>query len=230
VREAWLAIDREAESRPLLLHTLMVVLNRMLAHDGRYHQHAAAAALGGSTSIFVGAKGSGKSTVSLTLGRAGATLYSVDHIMLRRSGERFLVSGCDGKMHLTAKSERHFFERPLEGRMVDSAGVPKKQIEMAAVFDCRPHVETEVGSIFFPTVSDRFEVRPLAKEDAAARLLEPLLERHRFVDAADQKAFLDLFCRFAESCDTFELRLSPDLDDLERVVAFLRGVPARAAG
>ena len=220
-REAWLAIDREAETRPLLLHSLMVVLNKMLSLDGRYHLHAAAAEVAGMTSLFVGGKGSGKSTISLTLGRAGATLFSEDHVMLRRCDRRFLVSGCDGKMHLTEKSERHFFDRPLEGRMVDSAGVAKKQIDMASVFDCRPHVETEVRALFFPVVAERFEIRPLAKEEAAARLLQPLLERHRFVDDADQAAFLEVFAGLAESCDTWEVSLSPDLRDLERLVDFL---------
>jgi hypothetical protein len=229
-REAWLAIDREAETRPLLLHSLMVVLNKMLSLDGRYHLHAAAAELAGMTSLFVGGKGSGKSTISLTLGRAGATLFSEDHVMLRCRDRRFLVSGCDGKMHLTEKSERHFFERPLDGRMVESAGVAKKQIDMASVFDCRPHVETEVRSLFFPLVAERFEIRALAKEEAAARLLAPLLERHRFVDDADQAAFLEVFAGLAESCDTWEVSLSPDLGDLERLVEFLRAGDAGAGG
>ena len=112
-------------------------------------------------------------------------------------------------MHLTEKSERHFFDRPLAGRMVESAGVAKKQIDMSTIFDCRPYLETEVRNLFFPRVGERFEIRTLAKEEAAARLLEPVLERHRFVDDAEQAAFLDLFARLVESCDTWEVDLSP---------------------
>jgi hypothetical protein len=221
-REGFLAIDRDAESRPLLLHSLMVVLNKLLALDGRYHLHAAAAAVDGATSLFVGAKGSGKSTITLVLGKAGATVFSEDHVMLRSAGDRFLVSGCDGKMHLTEKSERHFFDRSLPGRMVESAGVAKKQIDMSTIFDCRPYVETEVVNLFFPQVGDRFDVRALAKEEAAARLLEPVLERHRFVDDAEQAAFLDLFAKLVESCETWEVDLSRDLAELDRLVEFLR--------
>ena len=167
--------------------------------------------MGGDTSLFVGAKGSGKSTITLVLGKAGATVFSEDHVMLRHAGDRFLVSGCDGKMHLTERSERHFFDRPLDGRMVESAGVAKKQIDMSTIFDCRPYLETEVRNLFFPRVGERFEIRTLAKEEAAARLLEPVLERHRFVDDAEQAAFLDLFARLVESCDTWEVDLSRDL-------------------
>ncbi len=92
---------------------------------------------------------------------------------------------------------------------------------MAAIFDCRPYVETEVRNLFFPRVGERFEIRPLAKEEAAARLLEPVLERHRFVDDAEQAAFLDLFARLVESCDTWEVDLSRDLRELDRLVDFL---------
>ena len=125
-------------------------------------------------------------------------------------------------MQLTEKSERHFFDRLLPGRMVESAGVAKKQIDMSSIFDCRPYLETEVRNLFFPRVGERFEIRALAKEEAAARLLEPVLERHRFVDDAEQAAFLDLFARLAESCDTWEVDLSRDLAELDRLVEFLK--------
>ena len=95
---------------------------------------------------------------------------------------------------------------------------------MATIFDCRPYVETEVRNLFFPRVGERFEIRPLAKEEAAARLLEPVLERHRFVDDAEQAAFLDLFARLVESCDTWEVDLSRDL----RRARSAGGVPGRA--
>jgi hypothetical protein len=111
--------------------------------------------------------------------------------------------------------------------MVESAGVAKKQIDMSTIFDCRPYLETEVRNLFFPRVGERFEIRTLAKEEAAARLLEPLLERHRFVDDAEQAAFLDLFARLVESCDTWEVDLSPDLAEIDRLLEFLA---ARAGG
>ena len=105
--------------------------------------------------------------------------------------------------------------------MVESAGVAKKQIDMSTIFDCRPYLENEVRNLFFSRVGERFEIRTLAKEEAAARLLEPVLERHRFVDDAEQAAFLDLFARLVESCDTWEVHLSPDLAELDRLVEFL---------
>ena len=68
----------------------------------------------------------------------------------------------------------------------------------------------------------------LSKDAAVARLLEPLLERHRFADATESEQFLELFVELAESCPTWSLSLSSDLADLGRLVAFL-GRPREAA-
>lgn len=227
--ELYIAIDREHETPTLLLHSLMVVINKILSHQDRYHLHAAAVALNHKTSLFVGGKGAGKSTISLGLGRAGGTVLSEDHVMLRRADGRFLVSGCDSKMHLTEKSERHFFDLPLEARVVQSAGVPKKQVDMVGMVDCRPYEERQVAALFFCEVGDQFAIRSLSKEEASARLLEPLTERHRFVDPAEQQSFVALFCQLAESCPTWALTLSPNIADLSRLATFVREANAEAA-
>jgi hypothetical protein len=219
--DAYLAIDSSRETAPLLLHSLMVVLNRLLLLQNRFHIHAAAVGFRGFTSLFVGAKGSGKSTISLMLGRAGATVFSEDHVMLRRHEGRFLVSGCDGNMHLTRKTEEHYFEEPVAGRLIESAGVTKKQIDMKSLIDCRPYEETEVTALFFSRLADRFALRRITPEDAVGRMLAPLIERHRFADDKDQESFLDFFVQLVESCDAWELSLSPDLNDLSRLADFL---------
>jgi hypothetical protein len=226
--EAYLAVDVDRETRPLLLHALMVVLNKLLALEQRYHLHAAAAGFGGSTSLFLGGKGSGKSTISLAAGRAGATVFSEDHVMLRRHEGRFLVSGCDGNMNLTRKTEEHFFERPIEGLLIESASVAKKQIEMESVVRCRPYHESEVAALFFPRLGDVFAIRSLTPEEAVARILAPLVERHRFADQDDEKRFLDVFVELVESCDSWELSLSRDLSELSRLVSFLADYPNEA--
>lgn len=231
--EAWLAIERGSETRPLLLHALMVVMNRLLARQGRYHVHAAAVGFGGGTWLFVGGKGSGKSTISLALGCAGGIVYSEDHVMLRAGSGVWLAAGCDADLHLTERTERHFFDRPLEGATVERAGVRKKRLDGAALVDCRPHQETPVRGLIFPHVDGRFALRPLAGEEALARLLEPLVERHRFVDDPDRRAFVERFASLVESCETWDLALSADLPDLARLATFLStraaGVPAPAA-
>ncbi len=178
--EVFIAIDERRSSRPLLLHSLMVVLNKLFSLQGLYHLHAAAIGFEGSTSLFVGGKGAGKSTISLALGRAGARVYSEDHIMLRDSQQGFRVSGCDGNLRLTEKSESFFFDEPLAGREVVGGGMLKKEVDMRSLVDCSPFTESRVDRLFFPSVGDRFEIAPMAPEEAVGLLLEPVLERHRF--------------------------------------------------
>jgi hypothetical protein len=208
---------------------MMIVVNKILARRGHYHLHAAAVGLNGSTLLFVGGKGSGKSTISLVLARAGGTIFSEDHVMLRYDGHAFWAAGCDANMHLTEKTEAHFFDRPLEGRMVPSGGATKKQIDLTSVVKAQPYVESRVAALFFPTVNGPFDVSLLSKDTAVTRLLEPLLERHRFADATDSEQFLELFVELAESCETWSLSLSSDLADLDRFVAFLSRPRSSAA-
>jgi hypothetical protein len=203
----------------------MVVVNKILARRGQYHLHAAAVGFNGSTLLFVGGKGSGKSSISLALGRAGGTIFSEDHVMLRYDGRNFWASGCDANMHLTEKTEAHFFDRPVDGRMVPSGNATKKQIDLSGVVDAKPYVESRVTALFFPTVSGPFDVTALSKDAAVSHLLEPLVERHRFADAADREQFLNLFVELVESCQTWALSLSADLADLNRLVAFLSRPP-----
>ena len=111
--EIFIAVDFARTERAHRLHCLMVVLNKILATEGTYHLHAAAVRVGGRTSLFVGGKGSGKSTLRCALGRAGATVLSEDHVFLREDIGRFLVSGCDSFLRLTPEVESYFFARAL---------------------------------------------------------------------------------------------------------------------
>lgn len=219
--EIFIALDLERSSRQLLLHSLMVVLNKLFSLQGRYHLHAAAIGFAGETALFFGGKGAGKSTISVALGRAGGTVYSEDHIMLREDGGGFQVSGCDGNLRLTEKSEAHFFDQPLEGRIVEGQGMVKKEVEMRTILKSSPFVESRVERLFFPFVGEHFEVSPLSAEEAIGLLLEPVLERHRFTDE-DETVFLDVFKRLVETTETWRLSLSRDLDELSKLANFLR--------
>ena len=219
--EISIAVDFAGTDRAHRLHCLMVVINKILAREGRYHLHAAAVRVDGRTSMFAGDKGSGKSTLSCALGRAGATVLSEDHVFLREDSGRFLVSGCDSFLRITPEVESYFFDQPLEGRMVDVRTRAKKEVDMRALFDCRAHQETELASIFFPEVGDCFEILPLAKDLAVAKLLKPVTERHRFADESDESAFLNVFCSLVSVCDTWSLRLGPDLAQFSDLYRFL---------
>lgn len=211
------------EDRDLLLHCLMVVLYRALFHLQRVPLHAASIEVDGlGTCLLVGDKGSGKSTLSLALGRAGATVLGEDHSMLHRTGDGFVVSGCDGRLRLTEKTEAHFFSEPLNQESVDIGGVAKKDVAIAEHVVSRPFRDRRVDRIFFPRVGEGYRLVPVSRTQSALRLLAGCSDRQRFVGLQDRLEYLDYLTALTEQAPSFDLELSPDLRDLEGFTERLR--------
>ncbi len=206
-----------------LLHCVMVVLYRALFALESLPLHSAAIQFGDSANLFIGDKGTGKSTISLSLGLAGGRVLGEDHILLRRAAGRFLVSGCDGKGRLTAKTEDHFFAKPLPTVPQDVAGIWKKEIDLADHVCSAPFEDVPVARIFFLRVGKELRIRTMKGAEALLKMLGLMRERQRFVGAADRKSFLDFFGDFLRSAEIWDLELSPDLHDLDELAAFVKG-------
>lgn len=198
-----------------------VVLNKILFLMDHVVLHAAAVQLHGAVHVFVGDKGAGKSTTCLGLARAGGTVLGEDHVILRRAGEGFLVSGGDERSRLTEQTERYFFPEPLAVTPRDFAGTPKKEIRMGDYFSSRPYEDFPAHRLLFPRVVTRFELRPMKAQPALLRLMKYTAQFQRFAGAADQARFLDLLASFIATVDAYEVDLSPELDDLDRLVEAL---------
>ena len=86
------------------------------------------------TSLFLGGKGAGKSTLCLALARAGATVLGEDHVLVRRAATAwsggFVVSGCDANMRLTAQTEEALLPQPPNGRKAWFGGVLKREFDL----------------------------------------------------------------------------------------------------
>lgn len=201
---------------------LSVALHRALLLLGRLYLHAAGVVFKDRGYAFVGDKGSGKSTLSLALGAAGATVLADDHVVLRRDGARFLASGCDGEARLLDDAERHLFGTPVDARVVDLGGVRKKEIPIGRFFTSDPYRERHLDRIAFPRIGTAFHVAPMAKSNALVELIRATRASHRFSGPADYGAYLDYLTNLVESVETFSLELSPNLSDLDRLVAWIR--------
>ena len=210
-----IAMRAGEDDRDLLLHCLMVVLYRALFHLGRIPLHAASMEVEGlGVCLFVGDKGSGKSTLSLAFGRSGAVVLGEDHSMLHRRGDGFWVSGCDGRLRLTEKTERHFFKEPLDQVSQDIAGVPKKDVALADHVSSRPFEDRRLDLIFFPRVGSVQRIEPITRTQSALRLLSTCSDRQRFVGLEDRLQYLDYLTALTEQAPSFDLELSPNLSDL----------------
>jgi len=199
-----------------------VVLHKILFLMDRLVLHGAALSWEDKVSLFVGEKGAGKSTVCLALARSGATVLGEDRLVLRATETGFLVSGGDERSRVTEGTEKHFFAEPLPVIPRDFAGTLKKEIRMGDHFDSRPFEDFPADRLFFPRLSGRLQVTPLNPQAALLRLLRLTAHWHRFAGAADQRRFLDLLAGFVASVRTYQVDLSTNLADLERLEGLLR--------
>ena len=218
----------------MLVHSLMIVFYRMLLELGRLHLHAAAVHWNGETSLFLGGKGAGKSTLCLALARAGATVLGEDHVLVRRGASGFEVSGCDANMRLTAQTEAALMPQPPAGRKAWFGGVLKREFDLRQTgLDVRPFVDFVPRRIFFPWVGTRVAIEPMPRAMAMARILDAIHDRHAIAGADDARRLLDYLGAFVDSLEAYQLELSPRLSDLDAVVDFVAGGPSgrtRAAG
>jgi hypothetical protein len=201
---------------------LSVAVHRALFLLERVYLHAAGVVFGEACWVFVGDKGSGKSTLSLALGAAGATVLADDHVVLARDGERFQASGCDGEARVLDDVERHLFGEPVDARIVELGGVRKKEIPIARFFRSDPYRDHRLDRLVFPRVGSAFRVSGMAKREALVALIRATRASHRFSSPADHEAYLDYLSALVDSADTFSLELSPRLSELDRLVAWVR--------
>lgn len=202
-------------------HYIMMHLQKLLQQLGRLRLHGAAVKLGGRTTVFLGDKGAGKSTISLAMGRAGATVLADDQIVIRRDDGAVLVSGVDGALRVTEKTERYFFDAPIRAIPAYFGGVAKKEVALGDHVPASPGVDEVLSELVFCHVGDRFEIRPLARREAVRRVVQSVQSLHRFAGPEDQADFFGLVAAFVQSVDVFELQLSPDLAELDRLIDHL---------
>ena len=206
----------------VLDHYLRIVVNAVLRQLGRIRMHAAAIDLGDATSLFVGEKGAGKTTISLHLARHGGTVLAEDQVMIRRRDDDvYLAAGSDGLMRVTAKTEAHFFPHALAVTPVAIAGVAKKEIDAHDHVACMPHREHSLRRLFFPEVGRDFSVQRLSGREALVRLATPLTPINRFADDEDRRGFLQFLAGLTRQVESYRLTLSPNLADLQRLSEFL---------
>lgn len=217
-----LRIDRHHPRLIHLDHYLRIMINAVLRQFHRVRVHAAAVDIGGATSLFVGDKGAGKTTISLHLAGAGGTVLAEDQVLLRRtSADGYVVAGGDGLMRLTEKTEAHFFPSRLAVAPIEVAGVAKKEIAAHEHIRCAPHVEKPLRRIFFPEFGPSFAIERLRGRDPLARLAAPLLPIHRFTDDTDRQRFIGFLTGLVAHTECYRLTVTSDIGDLHALSRFL---------
>ena len=201
---------------------LAVVFHKILFLLDRVVLHAAAVRIAGRVAIFIGDRGAGKTTTALALSRAGGTVLGEDHLILRRSADGFLVSGCDERWRVDERTERHFFDSPLPLEPADYAGRLKKEVAVRPGTGSQPFTDERPAQLFFMRAGSRFDITPIARGVTALRLMEAAGKLQRFVDADDRLRFLAMVSDFVATITPYALQRSDDLGDLDQLIDFLR--------
>jgi len=198
----------------VVFHKILFVLDRIVLH-------AAAVRIAGRVAIFIGDRGAGKTTTALALSRAGGTVLGEDHLILRRSGDGFVVSGCDERWRVDERTERHFFDTPLPLEASEYAGRMKKELAVRTGADSQPFTDERPTQLFFIRAAGRFAITPIPRGMTALRLMEEAGKLQRFVDADDRFRFLTMLSDFVPTITPYTLDRSDNLGDLDRLIAFL---------
>lgn len=200
---------------------LSTVFHKLLFLLGRIYLHAGATQIEDAAVAFVGDKGSGKSTICLMLGRAGACVLSDDHVAIRQLDGRFLASGCEQVARITAATEAALLPQPLPVEARDFGGLLKKEFTVSDRFPSLPYQDVPLRRMFFTHIGERWKIRGLSPRHVTARLLEATSSSHRFAGKDDYARHLVYFSALGQAVEGFDAELSPDLTELIHLRAFL---------
>lgn len=201
---------------------LWLLSNRMLLRLDRMLLHTAAIEYGGRVSLFCGRRGAGKSTLSIALGKAGATILAEDHVILHQRESDYLVSGCTSRVRVTSKTEEHLLQGKLDAPAVDVGGIPKKDFPADRFFQSCPYEDRTPDLLFMTRVGEKFSVREISPQRALLGMMDVTGEMLRFRRKRDYDLFLDFLAGFVRSVQVFSLELSPDISELQQLPAWLR--------
>ena len=197
-----------------VMFTLPLV--EMLKRRGIFAVHAGAVAIDGRCILFPGITGSGKSTTSISLVRAGMSFLGDDTVFLRSDPAGLRVLAFPDEIDITDKTARLF---PELNAVIDAPrrdGWPKHQLlpevtyRSDVAWDCAPAV------LAFPflALGTPTSVEPMPQREA---LLE-LMPNVPVTDAPSSQAHLDSLADLVRGTRSYRLRLGSDLARLPDLV------------
>ena len=192
-RELYLA------THPLATLGLMELLERR----GRYALHAGCLAHEGRGVLVAGPTGSGKSTLTLALVRAGLGFVSDDIVFLTEDGRALGFADAAG---VTDDGAQRF---GLEAAP-KAEGFPKRLIRLEDAFETTPIASCEPRVIVFPeVVRDRpGEIEPIDPGDAYLRLVPDVL----LTQPAGTQSHLQAIAALLDQVSCYTVRSGTDLD------------------
>ena len=200
---------------------LLEIISKILFIFNRFYIHGGAVELHNKVSIFIGIRSSGKSTICLRLAKEGARIISEDHVLFKKQGNNFFISGCQKDAGVSKKTEKFIFDRSLKYRPRRYNGVLKKEFLLKDFFDCIPYQDFSFNSVFFVHRDNKFQLKKISQAEAVLKLIYMTKGFFRFNQVKDLDNYLKYFSQLAKKVKFFDLKLSADLKELDKLVEFL---------
>ncbi len=200
----------------------LIGLSEILRSRALFLIHGAALSRKGKGFLIPGFTGSGKTTLSIALMRAGFQFLSDDRPFLRENGDGFELLAFPEGLDVTEKTISFFPELRNLPRSLFKDGPTKKRFWAETVYPrsileaCTPEV------LIFPEIikAERSHLEPLSRIEAIGRLLPHslLVFEHRTA----RKQF-HILCRLVEKMDCYCLHFGKDLTQVHRLVEEVLG-------
>ena len=202
-----------------------VPLAELLKRHGLYMVHAAGLAVDGKGLLVAGQSGAGKTTLTLTLVRAGFGFLADDTVFLQAtpSGQTFRVLAFPDEIDVTAHTASFFAEIAKEIGESPASARHKNPVCATRVYGVSPCWECAPAVLLFPQASQSpvSVVTPLSKAEAILQLLCNVVR----TDPRSSQAHLDALAALVRDCRCYRLEAGRDFDTLPTLLRTLLEPP-----
>ena len=199
--------DEVLATHPLLTIALVETMKRF----GRFPLHAAGLALDGKGVLVPGASGSGKSTTSVTLVRAGFDFLSDDTVFLTSSTDGIWVAGFPDEVDVTENTVAMIPELGHLAGVLPAAGSREAQLPRRGGLRHHARWPAAVRPSCSPPRWSRARARR-SNRSAPSEALMALLPNVLLTDPVASQAHLDMLAELVESVPCLRFRVGSDLD------------------
>lgn len=210
-------LESEKDNLWLLSHPMVTLpLIELLKRHGMYNVHAAGLSINGRAILFPGTSGSGKSTVSIALSRAGFGFLADDTVFLRSDQDGLRVLSFPDEIDVTDDTVEFFPELHYLSELPKAPGWPKRSVWAEQVLGAEFISDSKPAFLVFPRIAHeaRSILKPMDPNEALLELVSNII----LTEAISSQAHLDILAQLVRESECYRLETGWDFADLPTVI------------